>query len=337
MQPERRAARDRLVIAAGLDGATILPLAADASFRRYDRIIHPDGRRAVLMDAPPPNEDVRPFVRIARLLGEWNLSAPRVMATDAEHGFLVLEDLGDDRFTLMLAAGFDETQLYLAAVDVLAGLAGRVAPPDLPAQDLANLLDEVCLFLDWRWPEIAGRPANDAERRSFRDAWAEVLVCPSATQDVLVLRDYHLDNLMWLPDREGVRRVGLLDFQDAVRGNPAYDIASLVSDVRRDVPPAVAEAAIAHFLGLTGLAPGPFRASLAILGAQRNTRILGVFTRLWRRDGKSGYLKWLPRTWALVRRDLAHPALEPVARWFEMHCKDDPQAARAAELTEAQS
>ena len=327
MTPERRTAMMKLLAEAGYGGARIETLAADASFRSYDRVFAPDGRRAVLMNAPPDKEDVRPFRRIADLLTAWALSPPAVLAVDAAQGFLLLEDLGDDLFGRVIAREpAMEAPLYEAATDVLAVLAGRAAPPDLPVHDLDALLDEVALFLDWRFPEVRGREAGDAERRSFRDAWAEALLCASGRQDVLVLRDYHVDNLIWLPDREGVRRVGLLDFQDAVGGHPAYDLASLLADVRRDVPADLEEAMIRRYLAATGAAETPFRAAYAALGAQRNTRIIGVFTRLCRRDGKPRYMQWLPRAWRLLRRDLAHPALEPVAAWFDIHVPDDPAA-----------
>lgn len=334
MSPERLAARDRLLERAGFGGARIAPLAADASFRRYDRVTAADGRRVVLMDAPPEKEDVRPYHRIADLLVDWRLSAPQVLAADETHGYLVLEDLGDLLFSRVIARQPEaERRLYTAAVDVLVALARRTAPPDLRRHDLATLLDEVELFLDWRLPEIRGRQASAAERRDFRNAWAEVLLCPSDRQDTLVLRDYHVDNLVWLPRRRGVRAVGLLDFQDAVGGHPAYDLASLLADVRRDVGPALEAAMIEHYLAATGTAEAPFRAAYAALAAQRNTRILGVFTRLWRRDGKSGYLKWLPRTWRLLRRDLKHPTLAPVARWFEDVAPEDPVAFAETEAS----
>ncbi|ANK79488.1 MAG: hypothetical protein TEF_00800 [Rhizobiales bacterium NRL2] len=327
MTPERSQALKKLLTEAGFAGARIEPLAADASFRSYDRVFAPDGRRAVLMNAPPDREDVRPFRHVAEVLAEWRLSPPQVLAADAAQGFLLLEDLGDDLFGRVIARDpAMEEALYAAAVDVLVSLAGRAAPPDLPRHDLTALLDEVALFLDWRLPEVRGRAASEAERRSFRDAWAEALICPSDSQNTLVLRDYHVDNLIWLPDRDGPRRVGLLDFQDAVGGHPAYDLASLLADVRRDVPAVLEDGMIRRYLSVTGAAEAPFRAAYATLGAQRNTRILGVFTRLWRRDGKARYLDWLPRAWRLLRRDLGHPALQPVAAWFERHMPDDPAA-----------
>jgi len=338
--PETAQGRDRaermqaFLAGCGMAAAAVRPLAADASFRSYHRVHATDGRVLVLMDAPPPAEDVRPFMRIAALLAEWNLSAPEVLAADAENGFLLLEDLGDDLFSqLIQSRAVPEEQLYGAAIDVLIALHARPAPPDLARHDAATLLAEVELFLEWRFPEIHGRGAAAAEADSFRAAWQQALANLQDTPDTratgtLVLRDYHVDNLIWRPERDGPRRVGLLDFQDAVSGHAAYDVASLLSDVRRDIDPALAERMVQRYLRGTGLDPATFRLALAVLGAQRNMRILGVFTRLWRRDNKPSYTGWLARTWRLVRRDLNHDALAPVQAWVQQHAPRDTRADR---------
>lgn len=327
MEPDRQTALLRLLADADLSGAEVRPLAADASFRSYHRVHGRDGRVLVLMDAPPASEDVRPFVRIARLLQGWGLSAPEIVAEDAAAGFLLLEDLGDDLFSHLIAQDRKlEPALYEAAIDVLAELRQRPAPADLPRHDMEVLLAEVALFLEWRFPEIHGRAASKAETEGFTTAWRQVLEGSSLATGTLVLRDYHVDNMIWLPHRAGIARVGLLDFQDAVAGDPAYDVASLLSDVRRDIDPALASRLLAHYLERTGMDGEAFRANLAVLGAQRNMRILGVFTRLWRRDGKPSYTGWLARTWRLVRRDLAHDALAPVRDWVARHAASDRQA-----------
>lgn len=324
MPSDREIRRDRMLARAGFAGARIAPLAADASFRRYDRIEGRGGRRAVLMDAPPGKEDVRPFHRIAEILRGWDLSAPAVLGADAKAGYLLLEDLGDDLFSRLIEGGMAEAGLYGPAIDLLAALPGHPPPGDLPAYDLDLLLTETDIFLDWRYAEAAGHEAPDEARQAWRDAWAACLTPVARDRSVLVLRDYHVDNLIWLPEREGLRRVGLLDFQDAVRGHPAYDVASLLSDVRRDVPRALEQEMLERYLAATGFHPTAFRIAYALLAAQRNAKILGIFTRLSRRDGKHGYRRWLPRTWRLLRRDLADPALDPVARWFETWLPSDP-------------
>lgn len=335
MQPDRRAARDQLLSTCGFGDARINPLAADASFRRYDRIQRPNGDPAVLMDAPPDKEDVRPFRRIADLLSSWSLSAPMVLGADETHGFLLLEDLGDNLFSRLIQAGHDATELYAAAIDLLADLGTQSSPPDLPVYDMDLLLKETELLLDWRFVEATGSAPTERQRAAWLSAWTEALQ-PVATQHaVLVLRDYHVDNLIWLPGRSGLRRTGLLDFQDAVRGHPAYDVASLLSDVRRDVAPALEQQMLDRFIRATDADDVMFRTAYALLAAQRNAKIAGIFTRLSVRDGKHTYRQWLPRTYRLLRRDLVHPALAPVARWFDNHLPHDPAEEPAEDSTKA--
>ncbi len=314
--------RDALIAAFlarnGWGGARRRPLAGDASFRRYDRV-EADGRRAVLMDAPPEHEDVRPFVAVARHLGNRGFSAPAILAADEDAGLLLLEDLGDDLFTRVLAAGGDEAALYAAAVDALVEL--HRAPPAglaVPAYDDARLRAEADLLIDWYLPAQTGAPAPEPVRAAYTAAWNAVLPLVRAVPDTLVLRDYHADNLIWLPERTGIGRVGLLDFQDAVIGSVAYDMVSLLEDARRDVAAATVEAAIARYLAARpDLDPDAFAAAYAVLGTQRNCKIVGIFTRLWRRDGKPVYLDYLPRVWDHLAGDLAHPVLAPVKRWLD--------------------
>ncbi len=306
---------------AGWAGATRRPLAGDASFRRYDRVTDTaGGRRAVLMDAPPGKEDVRPFLAVDAHLRAQGLSAPEVLAADAEAGLVLLEDLGDALYTRVLDAGEgDEATLYAAAVDVLAALHAR--PPeglDPPPYDDDLLMAEVALFIDWFLPAATGAAVDDATRDAFRAAWRAVFPLARAAPPRLTLRDYHADNLIWLPARAGLRRVGLLDFQDAVLGAPAYDLVSLLEDARRDVAPETVAAMRARYLAARPETDADaFDAAYAMLGAQRNCKIVGIFTRLWRRDGKPAYLDHLPRVWAHLARDLAHPTLAPLRAWFD--------------------
>ncbi|HEX3863066.1 MAG TPA: phosphotransferase [Stellaceae bacterium] len=308
---------------AGWPAAAPAALAADASFRRYFRLI--DGaRRAVLMDAPPPQEDVRPFVAVAGMLGGFGLSAPQIYTSDTQRGFLLLEDFGDDLYTRLLARGSDETALYALAVDTLAALHRAVAQqglPDLPWYDTARLLGEAALLAEWYAPSILGAPLADAARDDYLARWAAVLPLVLTSAPTLVLRDYHVDNLMILPDRAGIRRCGLLDFQDAVAGPAAYDLVSLLEDARRDVPAALGEAMTGRYLAaFPELDAGAFRRAGAILAAQRNCKILGIFTRLWRRDGKPGYLVHIPRVWRLIEDELRRePALAPIRDWLDRH------------------
>jgi len=289
------------------------PLAGDASNRRYLRLHRPDGARAVLMDAPPEKgEDVRPFTRIARYLTAIGLSAPAILAEDATRGFLILEDLGDALFARVLErAPEDEMLLYTAATDVLAALHDHAPPADLPPYSPQVMADMAALSFDWY---LKGATGEDSPARAdFHTTIHDLLQLHAPESDVLIQRDYHAENLLWLPERTGIARVGLLDFQDAMRGHRAYDLVSVLQDARRDVSPATESAMIAHYIAATDTDPDRFTTAYHALGAQRNLRILGVFARLCLRDGKAHYIDLIPRVWGLLQRDLAHPALAPLA------------------------
>jgi hypothetical protein len=316
---ERGARLDAFLSQAGWGAAARLALAGDASFRRYVRLAGPTGR-AMLMDAPPP-EDIGPFLAVAGLLHRLGLSAPRILAADAEAGLLLEEDFGDDTYTRLLVAGAAEEPLYALAVDLLIalnrGFHADMAPL-LPRYDEARLLAEAALLVDWYLPAITGAPIEGDERAAYLALWRSLLPLARDVPETLVLRDYHVDNLMRLKGREGVAACGLLDFQDAVLGPASYDLVSLLEDARRDVPEALARAMRARFLAaFPALAPDAFERSYAVLGAQRNCKILGIFTRLCVRDGKPAYLAHIPRVWRLLEADMRHPALAPLARWLE--------------------
>jgi aminoglycoside/choline kinase family phosphotransferase len=308
----------------GWEGAEIRPLAGDASFRRYFRV-HRDGESAVLMDAPPDKEDVGPFLKVTGHLLDRGLAPPRPLAIDRNRGLLLLEDFGDERVTLLLQREPErEKAIYEAAIDILADIAGMPAPADIPPYDEEAMARETALFPEWYAPALGLEVDDEGFHEAWRSTWGGVLEI-AADNPVLVLRDYHADNLMVLEDE---RRLGLLDFQDALAGHAAYDLVSLLQDARRDVAPALEEAMIARYVEKANVAdPQLFRAHYEILGAQRNTKILGIFTRLWRRDGKLHYLPFQPRVWGYLERNLAHPALAPVRAWFD---SEIPAAKRAA-------
>jgi len=320
---ERDAQIDSFLAAQGWAGASRQPITGDASHRRYERISE-GRRRAVLMDAPPDRESLGPFMLIGRYLRARGFSAPEIYAADEARGLMLLEDLGDDRYTKLIDDGFDQETLFAAAIDVLIDLHDE-RPSDLSIGSLDNhkLLGQVKLVIDWYMPEITGEAASEAAREAYLAAWRAVLPDAGfhgdgATPVGLVLYDYHAPNLMWLPDRQGVARVGLLDFQDAMIGPLAYDVVSLLENPRQDIEPALAEAMIARYLNRRPeIEPGEFSAAYALLGAQRTARLIGQFIRLWRRDGKPGYLDHYPRLWRRLDASLAHPALAPVAAWFE--------------------
>jgi N-acetylmuramate 1-kinase len=312
----------------GWAGARVDPLAGDASFRRYFRVV--DGpRTAVLMDAPPAHEDVRPFVAVAEWLHSVGLSAPEILARDIDHGLLLLGDFGDWRLREFLDSDPSrEVELYELATDVLVHLHGHPPMEGLPVHGMDQWLEELSLFTDWYCPALGLSVDVDG----FRSAWMQVLqpVSKDGLGPVTVLRDYHAENVMLVRGREGVRHFGLLDFQDALSGHPAYDLASVLEDARRDVPPEIERSMIDRYVAATGNGEAFERAYWA-LAAQRNTRILGVFTRLWKRDNKPHYTAFQPRMWGLLERDLAQPGLEPVRRWFDLNIAPENRAAPWAE------
>jgi N-acetylmuramate 1-kinase len=335
--------RDRRIAtfldAAGWGQAVRETLAGDASFRRYDRLA--DGAcRAVLMDAPPPREDVRPFANLARHLRHLGLSAPEIMAEDNEAGLLLLEDLGDHTYTRLLGNGADEKALYALAVDVLIDLhrrpAAEVIPAGLPPYDDGRLLDEACLFTDWYMPAILGHPTTPDIRQAYVEAWSGVFSAVHAQPRTLVLRDYHVDNLMRLDGRHGLAACGLLDFQDAVAGAAAYDLVSLLEDARRDIAPDLTAAMLERYISaFPEMDLVAFEAAYVILGAQRHAKVIGIFTRLCRRDGKPHYLVHIPRLWRLFEHALEHPVLSAVAQWVDRHVppksRENPPCQAAAQ------
>jgi len=294
-------------------------LAGDASFRKYYRLTRPRAS-AVVMDAPPPQEDVRPFVRLARHLLSLGLSAPEVHAVDEANGFLLLEDLGDDTYARVLAAGGDENELYARATDVLVVLqrtGGKALLPDLGAYAGEALIDAAMLLPEWYLPAATQRPVRPEEIAAYRDRWQACLRALPRQPDTLLLRDYHQDNLLWLPARAGVRICGLLDFQDAQQGHPAYDLVSLIEDARRDVAGPVHDDCLDRYLGETGLDRKDFAAGFAVMAAQRHARIIGLFVRLLERDGKPDYLRHLPRVWRMFEQALRHDAMQPLRDWVD--------------------
>ncbi|HET6941347.1 MAG TPA: phosphotransferase [Sphingomicrobium sp.] len=300
----------------GWEGAEILPLAGDASFRRYFRVVHGD-RSAVLMDAPPQHEDVRPFVAVAEWLAAKGLTAPEILARDIDQGLLLLGDFGDWRLREFLDSDPSrERELYELATDVLVHLHQHEPMPGLSPHGLDQWLEELKLFTEWYCPAVGLSVDMDA----YRLAWTKVLrpVANDGLAPVTVLRDYHAENVMLVRGREGVAHFGLLDFQDALAGHPAYDLASVLEDARRDVPEQVERTMLDRYIAATGQGE-TFERAYWVLAAQRNTRILGVFTRLWKRDNKPHYTQFQPRMWGLLERDLAQPGLEPVREWFDAY------------------
>ena len=321
-------------------------MAGDASTRSYARLIRDDGV-AILMNSPrrPDGpaiydgrsysaavhlaEDVKPFVAIAGALRERGFSAPAIRHADLDAGFLITEDFG--------SAGFVEgdppapiVERYETATDMLAALHRETLPEilplapqvgyTLPTFDTEALLVEIGLMLEWYLPDRGVEPTNNL-RAEFVAMWRDLLSKPAAAAKTWVLRDFHSPNLIWLGEREGVARVGIIDFQDAVLGPAAYDLVSLLQDARIDVPEPLELALLTRYIKARraaddGFDPAGFAELYAIMSAQRNTRLLGTFARLNRRDGKPQYLRHQPRIWTYLSRSLPHPVLARVRQWY---------------------
>lgn len=293
-------------------------------------------RRAILMDVPPESGlSVDPFVAVTAYLRGHGLSAPEILGECAGEGLLLLEDLGDDLLARLCADHpAREADLYAAAVDTLAAF-HALPPPGLsdgwtaPPYDMAVLTREARLVLEWYVPGVTGRTVPAEVAAEFETLTLETFAPVSDVRSGPVYRDYHAENLIWLPGRAGVARIGLLDYQDLLVGHPAYDVVSLLGDARRDIPPDLGAAMLERYLDRTGLERENFVAAARVLGAQRNLKILGLFTRLCRRDGKARYVDLLPRVWRLLAADLEHPDLARLARWVARHVPAPEASARA--------
>jgi N-acetylmuramate 1-kinase len=357
----RSEALQKLLVETGFDKAVRTPLAGDASTRRYERLALGD-RRAVLMDAPPSAESapcppgatpaqrralgwnatsrlaasrVEAFAAVGAHLKSIGLAAPEIYGIDVEAGYIVLEDLGDDLYARVIPEGADEVALYIAAAETLAHTHATPPPQRLqgpggvswPLLEYDALALEVNadLFVDWL-PRAADVRIDDAARARWEKVRDSLIVKALGFPRAFTIRDYHAENLLWLPKREGVARVGLLDFQDAVRGWRAWDFSMLLHDARRDVGHAAFEAAIKAYLDATGTADAPFRRELAVLGALNAMRILGRFAQLTH-DGRSKYAAFMPREWGHLAASLRHPALEEARAFVEDVAKPYLEAA----------
>jgi aminoglycoside/choline kinase family phosphotransferase len=313
---------DEFLSRAGWSGAVIEPLAGDASFRRYFRV-RGNGRSAMLMDAPPPHEDPGPFLDVGKWLIGHGHRAPAIHAEDRTAGLVLIEDFGQDRMRDWLDLNPDAEQAtYERAIDALVAL-HRSPPGPFAPYDMETYQREAVLFVEWWCPTAK----LEVDAAGYTRAWNEVLapLLPRQAPGVTVLRDYHAENIMLL---DGGAQ-GLIDFQDALVGHPAYDLVSLLQDARRDVSPELERAMRNRYMEAADAGPN-FEADYARLGAQRNAKIVGIFARLWQRDGKPRYLPMIPRVWEVMERDLAHPALAPVAEWFDANIPAEIRAARGA-------
>jgi aminoglycoside/choline kinase family phosphotransferase len=354
IMPEHRDAMRDFLRDAGWASADIRALPGDASTRRYFRI-GANGRRAMLMDQPQHAEtpaapalatpqqrealgynavarlagaDCARFVAVAGYLRTRGLSAPEIYAADCSSGFVLMEDFGERLYADILHEAGNEYDLYRPAIDALARLHSDSAPAQISPHvalypyDETAMLAEVALLTDWYFPLVLNRKATAEERSDHHALWQKLLASVRDSGARFVHRDYHAQNLLWLPEREGVARVGMIDFQDAVAGSNAYDLVSLLEDARRDVPAELARDMTNHYIFAmreqgTPVCEDELKMSLAIMAAQRNAKIAGIFARLHLRDGKPRYLDYLPRVWGYLRHDLEHPALAELKKWYE--------------------
>ena len=322
---------DPFLSAHGFGGAARAALPGDAGHRRYLRLaggprpaILMDGSAAAAVGLPSAEADLRAFMAIADHLRGIGLSAPEVIAADPNAGLLLLEDLGEPTHASLLDAGADPIPLYAAAVETLAALHAAPPPAGLPPwEGEAMARTAAATFLDWWWPAAMGADPTAAQREAFHRAMRAMLA-PFEGAGSFVHRDYFPANLLPLPDRPGPASVGIIDFQDAGHGHPAYDIVSLLQDARRDVPEAVRQAATARYLAAREALSGrvdraAFEAATAAMAAQRHLRVAALWVRLDQRDGKPHYLAHGARCWRLLDEALAHPAAAPLAAFLDEH------------------
>ncbi len=295
-EPDRAALGRAFLAAQGLGDVTPEPLAQDASARRYFRL---PGHPLLMMDAPPPGEHPGAFVLVTGWLSRLGARVPQIQAADTRLGFILLEDLGNDTFTSLLAAGASEESLYRQAMDALITM--QRAFPEKNANwpmapyDAEATLDEAALFSEWYLPARLGRALSESEHAEFRELWRARFEALPPVDPVLVHRDFHVDNLLLCNGQ-----CAMLDYQDALLGSPVYDLASLLEDARRDVSPMLREALGEEWRNRMGMPAEDFAAHFRFWAAQRHAKVAGIFTRLWLRDGKPGYLVHLDRVMTLL-------------------------------------
>jgi aminoglycoside/choline kinase family phosphotransferase len=350
MSPERETQKIAFLKAHGLEGMARQPLPGDASTRRYERLSE-DGRSLMLMDQTPlpelipcpPEADyakrkrlgyfamtrlsagrIEAFAACADYLRSQSLSAPEIVAWDAQAGFLVSEDLGDGLFARLIEQGEDEKRLCLSAIEALAVLHQSPPPEILPggwpllAYDDLALKSGVDLFVEWYPKYDPSHSLSDQARADWEAIWAPIRARAEAGASVFIHRDFHAENLLWLPEREGYQRVGLIDFQDALKGHPSWDLHSLLQDARRDVSPDIEATALEHYFSLrSGIDRDGFMDMYQALATLNEARILGVFARLIIYFNKPRYEAFMPRVWGHLSRNLRAPHLKPVRDWFE--------------------
>ena len=339
---------EAILARAGWSQAKRIFMQGDASVRSYEKLVAPSGETAILMISPPRpdgpivrygkpygaiaklSDDIRAFIAMDQALRAQGFSAPRILAHNVADGMAVLEDIGAQ---YIADASGPNAVRYTEAVSLLAELHGRTLPRELPVDDetyaipvydAEAMLIEVELLIDWYAPHVAKVSPASGARAQFLGLWRDALTPILAQPISWTLRDFHSPNLHWLPERDGLKRIGLVDFQDCVLGPNAYDLASLLQDARVDIIDEMELRLMAHYMRRRAAADpafdmGAFTAAYAVMGAQRATKILGLFARLDKRDGKPQYLAHLPRIEAYLAKGLAHPLMQPIKLWYQTH------------------
>ena len=301
------------------------PLSHDASFRRYERITSPK-EKFILMDASLDKNSIQPFMFIAEFLYKKGYSVPKIFAKEEMLGFLLLEDLGKTSYAFLLENPDAETlievekKLYKAAIDLLVDLHHKVSTHEIKISSYTkkSLLNEALLLIDWYFPTLTGSKISEDLRKEYTRAWGKIFNHFHCAEECLVLGDYHIDNLIWLENREGIKKIGLLDFQDAVKGSYAYDVVSLLEDARRDIDSKVVHKMLEYYLSqMPHIDRKKFLSDYKILGAQRSCKVIGIFARKATRDNDTRYLQHLPRVWNYIKQSIDHPILKPLKIWFQ--------------------
>ena len=301
------------------------PLPQDASFRKYERITAPK-ESFILMDASLDKDSVQPFILIAEFLYKKGYSVPKIFAKEETLGFLLLEDLGKTSYASLLENPDTETlievekKLYKAAIDLLVDLHHKIPTDEIEISSYTkeSLLNEALLLVDWYLPTLTGTKISEDLRKKYIQAWEKIFNHLHYAEKCLVLRDYHIDNLIWLENREGIKKVGLLDFQDALKGSYAYDVVSLLEDARRDIDRKNAQEMLEYYISqIPHIDRKNFLSDYKILGTQRSCKIIGIFARKAARDNDTRYLQHLPRVWNYIKQSIDHPILEPLKIWFQ--------------------
>ncbi len=293
------------------------PILGDAGLRDYLRV-KTDNDSYIIMDCPPSYTSIKPFIDIANFLNQNNFSAPEVFKHDINNGFLILQDLGtlSVKNYLIKTGTSEQKNIYHLSIDLLIKLQETSPPKGLIEFNNDLLRSELSVFTDHYIPYKKNKEIHTDELSEFNKTWQEILIKQAPIKQSIVLRDYHVENMMYLKDEKGIKKLGLLDFQDALIGSPIYDLVSILEDARIDIDRNFALECVQYYAKEKNINIDQALINYHILGAQRNLRILGVFARKYNRDKDNTYLQYIPRVLKYLEYDVSHPALEPIKNWL---------------------